>query len=141
MGKRQAILSNCKELLAAYRNGSLGQTQMPEEAHPDFKKMSKEERLSYFTFPMALNYQRDSYKLWEAALATYNDNETKIVFDIKVVAKLSVDELRKMLLKHGLAMQPNKHIQTWKTIAKTVLENYSTHVIKTTYLSVLNKLF
>jgi len=126
MEQRQAIITNCKELLEAYHKGKLGQTRMPEEAHPNFGKMSKEERYSYFTFPMALNYQRDSYKLWEAALATYNDNETKTVFDTKAVAKLPVGELRKMLLKHRLAMQPNKHIHTWKTIAQTITEKYST---------------
>ena len=28
---------------------------------------------------MALNYQRNSYTLWESALKTYNDEETRFV--------------------------------------------------------------
>jgi hypothetical protein len=32
--------------------------------------------------------------------------------------------LRKLLTKYKLALQPNKHVQTWKTIAKTLHENW-----------------
>jgi hypothetical protein len=95
---------------------------MPEDSHPS--KMNVEERLAYFTLPMALNYQRDSYKLWESAKKTFEDNETKDVFDIKKVKIMKIETLRKKLTKHKLAMQPNKHTSTWKTIATTVYENF-----------------
>lgn len=35
--------------------------KMPEDSHPEFQ--TQEERLCYFTLPMALNYQRNSYTL------------------------------------------------------------------------------
>jgi hypothetical protein len=114
----QKILANCKILLAAYKDGILGQTRMPEDSHPEF--LAIEERLTYFTLPMALNYQRDSYKLWEAALKAYNDPKTNDIFSIKAVSEMNVDELRKKLLKHKVALQPNKHTLTWKSIADTV---------------------
>jgi hypothetical protein len=64
--------------------------KMPEDVHPEF--MHDEERLTYFTLPMALNYQRNSYALREAATKTYEDKETKRVFDIDQSAKaLSAD--------------------------------------------------
>jgi len=104
---------------------------MPEESHPPFTKMTTEERLAYFTLPMALNYQRDSYKLWKAALLTYNDSETKTVFDI--TNPLDEKELQQKLLKHKLALQPNKHPQTWAKISRTIQEEYGslTNLIKT----------
>jgi hypothetical protein len=118
------IISNCQKLLSAYKSGLLGQTIMPEDSSPDFTEQQKETRLVYFTLPMSLNYQRDSYKLWEAVLKTFNDNETKNVFDIKYSANIDESELRKLLLKHKVALQPNKHIATWQKISKTIFDNW-----------------
>lgn len=97
---------------------------MPEDVHPIFA--TDEERLVYFTLPMALNYQRNSYALREAATKTYNDTETKRVFDIKKSATASREQLLQALTKYKLALQPNKHIATWSTIAKTIDANRST---------------
>lgn len=118
------ILLVCNRLLDAYKTGKLGQTVMPEDSNPGFKDTEVEERFSYFTLPMALNYQRDSYKLWEAARKTFEDPETRFVFDIKEAASRSEEEVRQALMKYKLALQPNKHINTWRTIAKTVNENW-----------------
>lgn len=115
----------CRRLLDAYKSGGLGQTVMPEDSNPGFKDTEVEERLSYFTLPMALNYQRDSYKLWEAALRTFEDTETRFLFNVKEVTSRSEEEVRQALMKYKLALQPNKHISTWRTIAKTVNENWS----------------
>jgi len=118
------IVDNCKVLLQAYELGQLGQTRMPEDSNPSFSNDEQELRIAYFTLPMALNYQRDSYKLWEAALNTYNDPETKIVFDIAKSLELDEDELRNYLVKYKLALQPNKHIQIWRKILDTVFRNF-----------------
>jgi hypothetical protein len=74
---------------------------------------------------MALNYQRDSYKLWQAALKTFNDPETKFVFNVKEVSEASEERVRESLMKYKLALQPNKHINTWRTISKTIFENWA----------------
>lgn len=113
---------NCKRLLKAYRAGELGQTRMPEDSNPNFSDMQREMRLAYFTLSMTLNYQRDSYKLWESALKTWNDEDTRKVFDVKEVVKKSDEQLRERLMKYKVALQPNKHIATWKAIA-TVVNN------------------
>jgi hypothetical protein len=120
------IAENCKRLIDAYKNGLLGDTTMPEESNPGFTVKEKEQRFSYFTLPMALNYQRNSYKLWEAALATYKDAKTNVVFDVKWVANNSEEVLRRKLLKHKLALQPNKHVNTWFRVANTVHNNWGT---------------
>ncbi|MEK7654234.1 MAG: hypothetical protein AAB345_03035 [Patescibacteria group bacterium] len=117
---RAQIIKNCKALLLAYKNGLLGQTNMPEDSNPGLNNINIESRLAYFTLPMSLNYQRDSYKLWQAALKTFNDPETKFVFDVSVVCQRSESQLRSALLKHKLALQPNKHINTWLSISHTI---------------------
>lgn len=97
---------------------------MPEDANPGFTEKEKEARLAYFTLPMALNYQRDSYKLWEAALKTYNDPQTKFVFDVEALSKKSEEQVRSALMKYKVALQPNKHVNTWRTIAQTIYKNW-----------------
>lgn len=119
MPKHKEIITNCLKLLNAYQSGLLGPTPMPEDAHPDFQD-NKELQLAYFTLPMALNYQRNSYKLWEAALKTYKDLETRDVFDSKKAAAMNTSKLQEFLTRYKVALQPNKHIATWQAIAKTV---------------------
>lgn len=94
---------------------------MPEDSHPIFE--DQEKRLAYFTLPMALNYQRDSYSLWESALKSYEDQETQKAFLIESSAQMPTDQLRELLLKHRLALQPNKHVSTWQTLSKTIFDN------------------
>ncbi|MBX4198322.1 hypothetical protein KW782_03250 [Candidatus Parcubacteria bacterium] len=118
------LIQKCKTLIQACSDGRLGITVMPEDSSPAFTDNQKEERIAYFTLPMALNYQRDSYKLWEAALKTWNDKETRVVFDIEKVSKLDTEKLREYLLRYRLALQPNKHINTWQTISKTVAREW-----------------
>ena len=118
------IVSDCKSLLNAYKSKKLGDTRMHEESNPGFSGKDEEFRLAYFTLPMSLNYQRDSYKLWESALKTFKDPETKNVFDLQSVSKMNEGALRKSLLKYKVALQPNKHIATWQKISKTIATNW-----------------
>ncbi|USN54998.1 MAG: hypothetical protein H6765_11280 [Candidatus Peribacteria bacterium] len=73
---------------------------------------------------MALNYQRNSYTLREAALASFQDPTTQEVFDLQAVVSLPIEQLRAKLLLHKLALQPNKHISTRRTIAETVVTTW-----------------
>ncbi len=123
---KEAIIKVCNNLLSAYKTGKLGQTVMPEDSNPVFSPKEQEWRFAYFTLPMALNYQRDSYTLWKSALKTFQDPETKFVFDVAEVTKKSEEDVRKALMKYKLALQPNKHITTWRTISKTVKDNWGT---------------
>lgn len=120
---KENIISSCRSLLSAYKSGALGQTVMPEDSNPGFKD-GDPLRLNYFTLPMSLNYQRDSYKLWESALKTYNNPETRLVFDLKSCSEMDESKLRSLLMRHRLALQPNKHVQTWQRIAKTIGNNW-----------------
>lgn len=123
---QSSIHKKCELLLEAFKTGKLGQTVMPEDAHPVFAAHQREERIAYFTLPMALNYQRDSYKLWEAALKTYNDPETNFVFNVAEVSRRSEEDVRTALMKYKVALQPNKHVSTWRTISQTVFEHWKT---------------
>jgi hypothetical protein len=123
-GTEQELIKNCRRLLLAYKTGELGNTVMPEDSNPGFSKNEQEERWSYFTLPMALNYQRDSYKLWQSALATWQDAQTRSVFSVQLSGGMPVEELRAKLLQYKIALQPNKHVATWQKIAQTITNNW-----------------
>ncbi|MCL2339153.1 MAG: hypothetical protein FWC51_04350 [Proteobacteria bacterium] len=118
MKDKQEILDTVFRLIELHRAGALGGEKMPEDENPDLARGSAE-NLLYFTLPMALNYQRDSYKLWAAANKTWADATTRAVFDPAAVARMLDDELRSALIKYGVALQPNKHVEIWRTISMT----------------------
>ena len=57
---KDRILKQVDILYEMWKQGKLGGEVMPEDENPHFKKDSNENYL-YFTLPMALNYQRNSY--------------------------------------------------------------------------------
>lgn len=75
----QKIIAAVDKLFNYHKNGDLKGEVMPEDANPGLARNS-EEALRYFTLPMALNYQRNSYSLWQSALKTYQDKETAFLF-------------------------------------------------------------
>ena len=97
--KKEEILEKVDRLIKLYKEGRLGGEVMPEDANPSLEKSSVENYL-YFTLPMALNYQRNSYKLWESALKTYKDEETNFVFNPKLCLKKTFEEVQYALTKY-----------------------------------------
>jgi hypothetical protein len=122
MGNQRNIQVKCLELCQAYKEDLLGNQEMPEDTHPEFD--NHEDQLAFFTLPMSLNYQRNSYKLWEAAKLAYEDEETRIIFDVNAVSVTNQDKLRVLITKYKVALQPNKHTDTWYRISKTISENW-----------------
>ncbi|MCM1156397.1 MAG: hypothetical protein NC314_05330 [Roseburia sp.] len=97
--KDPAALKRVYILLEAYRQGQLGGEKMPEDENPHLDISSKENYM-YFTLPMSLNYQRNSYVLWECANKSYADSETRDIFDPAAVIGLTEEQLRSKLLKY-----------------------------------------
>lgn len=126
---KQVILDNVNKLMAMYKNGEIGGEVMPEDANPKFQKDSLENYL-YFTLPMALNYQRNSYTLWESALKTYKDEETKFVFSPKVCLEKSFEEVQYALTKYKVALQKQKQTEIWLALCNTFVEMFDGDIRK-----------
>ena len=101
------ILKNVDKLVEMYKKGLLGGEVMPEDSNPHLNRESIE-NYNYYTLPMALNYQRNSYKLWESANKTWNDKETNFVFNTKQVSEYSFEQVQEALIKYKVALQQNK---------------------------------
>ncbi len=128
MDKKQ-IFSQVEKLIKMYQEGELGGEVMPEDANPHLEKESLENYL-YFTLPMALNYQRNSYKLWESALKTYQDQETKFVFDPKQCIHKSFEEVQYALVKYKVALQKQKQTEIWLALCHTCVELFDGDIRK-----------
>ena len=120
---KDEILQKVRRLVKLYKAGALGGERMPEDSNPHLRKDS-DENLLYFTLPMALNYQRNSYKLWESALLTWNDAETKDVFCPEKVLQMGDKQLSQKLTKYKVALQPNKQPEIWKRLCETFAQNF-----------------
>jgi len=119
----EKIRADVFRLIELYKIGKLGGEKMPEDENPCLCVGSKENYL-YFTLPMALNYQRNSYKLWEAANQTYQDESTTNCFFPQEVILMPIEILREQLLKHKVALQPNKQPIIWHTLCSTIHERF-----------------
>ncbi len=120
---KSEILRNVAKLIIMYQNGELGGEIMPEDANPHLEKSSNENYL-YFTLPMALNYQRNSYALWESANKTYQDKETNFVFDPKTCLEKTFEEVQYALTKYKVALQRQKQTEIWLSLCNTLVELY-----------------
>ena len=112
-----------------YHQGELGGEVMPEDANPKLEKTSLENYL-YFTLPMALNYQRNSYTLWESALKTYQDKETQFVFVPKLCLSKSFAEVQYALTKYKVALQKQKQTEIWLSLCRTFVELFDGDIRK-----------
>lgn len=127
--QKKAILDKVEKLIKMHRNGELGGEVMPEDANPGLEKGSLENYL-YFTLPMALNYQRNSYTLWDSALKTYNDEETRFVFTPKLCLEKSFEEVQYALTKYKVALQKQKQTEIWIKLCETFVERFSGDIRK-----------
>lgn len=118
---KERILQKVRQLIAAYQSGLLGGEKMPEHENPGLHRGSKENYL-YFTLPMALNYQRNSYVLWECANRLYRDRTE--LFDCGCVLQMPEAELKELLVQYKVALQPNKQPVIWKTLCATFEERF-----------------
>lgn len=118
--KKREILMKVNNLIEIYKSGGLGGEIMPEDENPGLPKNSAENYI-YFTLPMSLNYQRNSYTLWKCAHQSYMDADTQDIFSPVAVAEMDINALREKLLKYKVALQPNKQPIIWKTICVSLM--------------------
>lgn len=117
------LMKSVLRLLELHRSGALGGEQMPEDVNPGLPKEGQD-NYHFFSLCMALNYQRDSYRLWPAGTAAFNDPECVFLFRPSQVVARTDEEVRSALLKHRVALQPVQHTRIWKTICTGIVDAF-----------------
>lgn len=120
---KDILLDKAQRLMQMHKAGLLGGKVMPEDSNPHLTKSSPQNYL-YFTLPMALNYQRSSYALWQSALQTYNDERTGFLFSPRQCLEHSFDEVQQAITKYKLALQKQKQTEVWLRLCETFADKF-----------------
>lgn len=83
--------------------GIHGKTEMPEDICPKGVQKGSLEHIMFITQSVSIDYQRDANQLWESSRESYEDPETKYLFDPKALSEVSPRKIRNDLQKHKLS--------------------------------------
>ncbi|KAA0965656.1 hypothetical protein FQ087_05020 [Sporosarcina sp. ANT_H38] len=119
--EKSSFIENVKLLIQMHAEGLLGGKKMPEDALNGI--VPKDELMNVLTLGMALNYQRNSYKLWESVAQAYLDESSRWIFNPKIVSESDLDELRSILVHYRVALQPNRHPEIWQRVPKGIAQS------------------
>lgn len=122
------VLKSIEKIAQLYQDGFFGSKEIPEDTNPHLDQNSEENAL-YFTLPTALNYQRNSYSLWESAKKTYLDETTNFLFRPKKVVESDFGMVQIALTKYHLALQRNKQTTIWCQLCQTLNDNFGGSVL------------
>lgn len=115
------FLENVQSIMKMHKDGLLGGEIMPEDVL--IGVVTEDEMMNVLTLAMALNYQRNSYTLWESVVKAYQDPSTKWIFTPSLAANRNINILREALLLHRVGLQPNRHPEIWQRVAKGVVDS------------------
>lgn len=74
-----------------------------------------EEHLRFITLTVAIDYQRPADQLWDAARATYRDEQTRYLFDPLAVANTGPLQVSRDMQRHRLSKKQDKDARIWQT--------------------------
>jgi len=104
-------------LYEAFRTtGILGHVDMPEDRPPAGVEIGSLEHILFLTLTVSIDYQRDAYALWQSARRTYEDPETRYLFDPAALHEAPYAQVFAGLKKYGLSKKPNDDTHIWRTV-------------------------
>ena len=87
---------------AYFRNDFFNFTNVPDEIIPSGISRASKEHLLFLTFVSSIAYLRNEEQLWSAARLTWEDINTRYVFNPEEVLKTSREKVKKDLYKFNL---------------------------------------
>lgn len=105
-------------LYEAFRTtGIHGRVDMPEDMPPGGVEAGSLEHILFLTLTVAIDYQRDAHALWESARCTYEDPETRYLFDPATLHETPYSKIVDDLQKHRLSKKSQQDTFIWRTVA------------------------
>ncbi|HDX9578695.1 TPA: hypothetical protein ROX88_002240 [Bacillus pseudomycoides] len=120
----KSFLQNVNLLIQMHAAGLLGGEVMPEDVLIGI--VPEKELPNVLTLGMSLNYQRNSYTLWQSIAQAYLDDNSRWIFNPHIVVKKDLEELRNELIRYRVALQPNRHPEIWIRVCKGIIQSSST---------------
>lgn len=119
-GKKVArLLYNC-----FFSVGIHGRTGMPEDIIPNGIKKGSLEHILFITLTVSIDYQRDALSLWESSRKSFDDPETRYLFNPKSLYKTPIRKIVEDMQKYKLSKKPQKDAYIWQTVGVTFYKKW-----------------
>jgi len=98
---------------------------MPEDIMPKGVVRGTLERFMFITLTVSIDYQRDAPALWKASRKTFEDPETRYLFDPKALYGTPPRKIIEDMQKYGLSKKTQKDAYIWRTIGVTFYKKWN----------------
>ncbi|MCD6208142.1 MAG: hypothetical protein J7J06_09175 [Methanosarcinales archaeon] len=108
-------------------NGIHGRTDMPEDITPNGVVRGSLDHILFITLTVSIDYQRDAPSLWASSRKTFDDPETRYLFDPKLLYETPSDKIIENMQKYGLSKKPQKDAYIWRTVGVTFYKKWESN--------------
>ncbi|MEM3986899.1 MAG: hypothetical protein QXR39_09000 [Candidatus Methanomethylicia archaeon] len=105
--------------------GIHGRNDMPEDIMPKGVIRGSLEHLIFITLTVSIDYQREAKALWDASRKTFEDPETRYLFNPKALHETPLKKIIEDMQKYGLSKKPQKDAYIWRTIGVTFYKKWN----------------
>ena len=104
--------------------GIHGKKVSPEDELPSGIAKGFLNHILFLTLTVSIDYQRDANALWRNSRRTFEDPETRYLFDPASLHQTPYKKVREDLHRHGLSQKPNRDAHIWRTVGVTFYKQW-----------------
>lgn len=104
--------------------GIHGRTDMPEDITPNSVVRGSLDHIFFITLTVSIDYQRDAPSLWESSRKTFDDPETRYLFEPKLLHETPFTKIVEDMKKYKLSKKPQKDANIWRTVGVTFYKKW-----------------
>lgn len=104
--------------------GIHGRTDMPEDIMPDGVTRGSLEHILFVTLTVSIDYLRDAPLLWESSRKSFDDPETRYLFDPELIYQAPFPKVVQDMQEHGLSKKARKDASIWQTVGVTLYKKW-----------------
>jgi len=105
--------------------GIHGRNDMPEDIMPRGIIKGSLAHVMFITLTVSIDYQRDAPALWNASRKTFEDPDTRYLFDPRLLHETPFRKIVEDMQKYKLSKNPRKDAQIWRTIGVTFYKKWN----------------
>lgn len=107
-----------------FTRGIHGRTDMPGDITPNGVVKGSLEHILFITLTVSINYKRDTPSLWDSSVKTFNDPETRYLFDPELLHETPIEKIVEDMQRYNLSQKPEKDADIWRTVGVTFYEKW-----------------
>ena len=104
--------------------GIHGRTYIPEDRTPNGVINGSLEHILFITLTVSINYKRDTPSLWDSSRKTFNDPETRYLFDPELLHETPLEKIVEDMQRYNLSQKPQQDADIWRTVGVTFYEKW-----------------